>query len=129
MAHRITSLVLDEPVLSYEIIRRWIENGSSFFPRIRRCTVFVHLIGNVLSELIHLAHQSKSTLRRLVIFFDGPAMYHYVVKQIVEHGVSLHTMQLIIVKGNRKSLFLSVDNVFRLFSNHSKSFKHKHSIV
>jgi hypothetical protein len=102
MSHRITSLVLDEPILSREIIRRWIENDSSFFPRIRRCTVFVELIGNhTLSNLIPLIHQSKSTLHRLVIYFDRPAIYEYILKQIISHGVSLHAMELIIVKGNR----------------------------
>lgn len=103
IAHRITSLILDEPIISHEIVERWLQNGSSFFPRIRRCTIFVHLVETtVLFDLIRLIHQGKSTLRCLTLFFDGSDMYKCLLKQILQYRISLHTMQLIIIKGNKK---------------------------
>lgn len=106
IAHRITSLVLDEPIISHEIVERWLQNGSSFFPRIRRCTVFVHLIGTtVFSDLIRLIYQGKSNLRRLILFFDGSDMYKCLLEQILQYRISLHTMQLIIIKGNKNPCF------------------------
>ncbi|CAF1444827.1 unnamed protein product [Adineta ricciae] len=102
MAHRITSLVLDEPILSREIIRRWMENDSSFFPRIRRCTVFVELIGhNMLSNLIRLIHQNKSTLHSLVMYFNRLDDYEYTLREIISHDVSVHTMKLMFVEDGR----------------------------
>ena len=112
IAHRITSLVLNEAILSGQIIERWFENGSSFFPRIRRCTVFVHLIEDVvLSNLLRLIHHGKSTLRRLILFFNQTEMYKCRLRQILEHRISLHTMQLVIIKGNKKKQIFLVSLV------------------
>ncbi|CAF3913366.1 unnamed protein product, partial [Rotaria sp. Silwood1] len=36
IAHRITSLLLNESIISNEIIGRWLENEKSFLPRIRK---------------------------------------------------------------------------------------------
>lgn len=44
IAYRITSLLLNESAASSEIISRWLENGTSFLPCIRQCTVYMDVI-------------------------------------------------------------------------------------
>ncbi len=115
IAHRITSIVFDEAVMSSEITRRWLDNGS-FLPRIRRCMIFVDFVGkHVLSNLIQLIHQNMSILRHLVIFFDRAGLYERILEQLIKRCISLHTMELIIVNGNMKDQS-STNTVFLLTS-------------
>ena len=101
IAHRITLLVLDEPILSCEIVERWLEKGSSFFPRLRRCVIYDHLVkGVAISNLIRLIEREPSTLQHLIIFFRGADNYRFVLKQILDHRISPVSMELIIAKGN-----------------------------
>jgi hypothetical protein len=70
IAYRITSLVFNESVLSNEIVNRWLKNGASYFPRIRHCTVYFHLVSQyVRCNIIRLIHQNAPTLRRVVLYF------------------------------------------------------------
>jgi hypothetical protein len=105
-ADRITSLVFNEPILSNEIVSRWLQNGASFFPRIRHCTVYFHLVSKyVRYKIIRLIHQNASTLRRIIFYFDKLSEYEQILKQIIKWRISLHTMQLILIKGSIKTSF------------------------
>jgi hypothetical protein len=109
MAYRITSLLLNDSLLSNEIVSRWVENGSSYFPRIRHCTIYFYLVsGYVRSNIIRLIHQNASTLRRIVFYFKKFDDYARILKRIIEQRISLHTIQLIIVEGNTKDSFLEI---------------------
>jgi hypothetical protein len=118
IAYRITSLVFNESVLSNEIVSRWLKNGASYFPRIRHCTVYFHLVSQyVRRNIIRLIHQNASTVRRVVLYFDEIAEYEQILKKIIKRRISLHTMQLIFVKGNTKDSFFSeiLEHLFKNF--------------
>ena len=118
IAYRITSLLFNEPVLSNEIVKRWLEIGSSFLPNIRHCTIYFYLVSGyaqsriVQSRIVQLIHQHASTLRRIVLYFDHYEVYEQTLKQIIKEGISLHTMELIIVEGNLKKCSFRNTHVF-----------------
>jgi hypothetical protein len=102
IANHITSLVFNESVLSSEIVRRWLQNGAAFFPRLRYCTIYVYLIGKyVRSNIVRAINGNASTLRRFVFYFNESRQYEWILKNIIQQRISLHTMQLIFVKGMR----------------------------
>lgn len=108
MASRITSLLLNESVLSSEIVNHWLENGACFLPRIRQCTVYMDLINrSVRRNILLLIGRHASMLRRIVFYFDRVDRYYSIMEMFIEQGISLHTMQFIITKGKRKK-YLSV---------------------
>jgi hypothetical protein len=107
MSYRIISLLFNESVLSNEIVRHWLENGPSFFPRIHTCTIYFYLVNKyVRLNIVRLLQQNASTLRRVVFYFKTFEEYEVVLKRIINRRISLHTMELIIIKGNRKGSFL-----------------------
>jgi hypothetical protein len=110
IAHRITSLLLNESIVSNEIISRWLENDNSFFPRIRQCTVYMDLVNRyVRTNIILLIRQHASILFRIVFYFNRLDRYNVILKWFIEQHISLHTMQLIVIKGNQKCfLFLGI---------------------
>jgi hypothetical protein len=118
ITYRITSLVLNESVLSNEIVSQWLKNGASYFPRIRHCTVYFHLVSKyVRCYIIRLIHQNASTLRRVVLYFDTIEVYEQILNKIIKRQISLHTMQLIFVRGNVNNSFFSeiLEHLFKIF--------------
>ncbi|CAF4307506.1 unnamed protein product [Rotaria sp. Silwood2] len=98
IAYRITSLLLNESAVSNEIINRWLENDTSFLPRIRQCTVYIDLVSrSVRANVILLIRRHASILRRIVFYFERVDRYYSILKMIIEQGISLHTMQFIII--------------------------------
>ncbi|CAF3874840.1 unnamed protein product [Rotaria sp. Silwood1] len=72
IAYRITSLLLNESAVSNEIINRWLENDTSFLPRIRQCTVYIDLVNrSARTNVILLIRQHAPILRRIVFYFDN----------------------------------------------------------
>jgi hypothetical protein len=118
ISYRITSLVLNESVLSNEIVKQWLKNGASFFPRIRHCTVYFHLVSEYVRRyIIRLIHQNASTLRRVVLYFDMIEDYEQILNNIIKRQISLHTMQLIFFRGNVNNSFFSeiLEHLFKIF--------------
>jgi len=82
IAYRITSLLLNESAVSNEIISRWLENGTSFLPRIRQCTVYMDLMNRyVRTNVILLNRRHASILRRIVFYFDRVDRYYLILKK------------------------------------------------
>ena len=106
IAYRITSLLLNESAMSDEILDRWLENGTSFLPRIRRCTVYIDLINrSARRNVILLIRQHASILRRIVFYFNGVDRYYVIMKKFIEERISLHTMQFIIIRGKQTCFY------------------------
>ena len=100
IADRITSLLLNESAVSSEIINRWLENGTSFLPRIRQCTVYMDLINrSVRRDVILLIGRHASILRHTVFYFNNVDRYYSIMKMFIEERISLHTMQFIMIRG------------------------------
>ncbi|CAF4015712.1 unnamed protein product [Rotaria sp. Silwood1] len=116
IAHRITSLLLNESIISNEIISRWLENEKSFLPRIRKCTVYVDLINRYTRiNIILLICRHALTLRHIVFYFSEIDRYYVIMKKVIEERISLHTMQFIMIKG-KEMFFVEVadDRIFRV---------------
>ena len=100
IAHRITSLLLNESIVSNEIISRWLENETSFLPRIRKCTVYIDLIDrSARMNIILLIGRHASTLRHIVFYFNRTDRYCVIMKKVIEEHICLHTMQFIVIEG------------------------------
>ncbi len=111
IAHRITSLLLNESVVSNEIISRWLENDNSFLPCIRQCTIYIDLVNRfVQSNIILLIRRHASIIRRIVFYFNRLDICNIILKRFIEQHISLHTMQFIVIKGNQKC-FLFLRNI------------------
>ena len=108
IADRITSLLLNESFVSSEIISHWLENGVCYFPRLRQCIVYMHLINRCARrDIILLIRQHASILRRIVFYFNQLDRYYSIMRMFIKQGISLHTMEFIIIKG--KQIFLLVN--------------------
>jgi len=104
IAHRITSLLLNESIVSNEIISRWLENEKSFLPRIRKCTVYIDRINrSARTKIILLICRHALTLRHIVFYFNEVDRYYVIMKMIIEERISLHTMQFIMIEGKHES--------------------------
>ncbi|UJR29379.1 hypothetical protein I4U23_010591 [Adineta vaga] len=102
VAHHITSLLLNEPIVSNEIIDRWLENEKSFLPCIRKCIVYIDLIDKpALRNIILLIRRHALTLRHVVFYFSGINRYYMIMRKIIEERISLHTMKFIITTDSR----------------------------
>ena len=102
LAHRITSLLLNESMVSNEILSRWIENEKSFLPRIRKCTIYI--------DLILLISRHALTLRHIVFYLNAIDRYYIIMKKVIEERISLHTMQFIMIEGKQMFFFVKVDD-------------------
>ena len=133
IAYRVTSLLLNESVLSSEIVSRWLKNGALYFPRLCHCTIYFYLVSrHVQRNIIRLIHQNASTLRRVVLYFDLIEEYEQILNKIIKRRISPHTMQLIFDRGNRNDSFFSeileyLFGNFWLSSNKSTSLEYFHS--
>jgi hypothetical protein len=108
LAHRITSLLLNESLVSNEIINRWNKNEISFLPRIRKCIVYIDLINRyVRTNIIYLIRRHASTLRHIIFYFEKIDRYFAVMKKFIEEQISLHTMQFIMIEGKHESFLLN----------------------
>ena len=106
IAHRITSLLLNESIISNEILNRWIENEKYFLPRIRKCVVYIDLINTFTrTNLIRLISRHGFPLHHLVFYSNKIDKYYIIIKQIIEQRISLHTMQFIIMEGKQCIFF------------------------
>lgn len=100
LADRITSLLLNEYIVSNEILSRWLEDERSFLPRLRKCLVYIDLIsGPARSNLLLLICRHALTLRQIVFYFHGINRYHVTMQRVIERGISLPAMQFILIKG------------------------------
>ena len=108
IAHRITSLLLNESSVSSEIISRWVENGVCFFPRLRQCMVYMDLINRCARrDVILLISRHASILRRIVFYFNGLDIYYSIMRMFIKQRISLHTMEFIIIKGKQMFLLMN----------------------
>ncbi|CAF3022008.1 unnamed protein product [Rotaria sp. Silwood2] len=98
-ACRITSLLLNESIVSNEIINRWLENEKSFLPRIRKCTIYIDRINRyVRTNIILLIRRHTLTIRHIVFYFNGLSRYSVILKYFIEQCISVHTMEFIVIK-------------------------------
>jgi hypothetical protein len=103
MGPRITSLVLDDPILASEVVSRWLHHGLCFLPRLRRCTIHFELVGrDVRWNLMHAIRQYAPALRHLVFRVKKFEWHNHVWKWLITQRISLHTMQLIVSEGKRR---------------------------
>ena len=106
IAHRITSLVLNESIISNEIINRWLENEKSFLPRIRKCIVYIDLINrSARLNIILLISRHALTLHHIVFYFNGIDKYYVIMQRVIKERISLHTMEFIMIEGNEEWYF------------------------
>jgi hypothetical protein len=100
MAPRITSLVLNDSILASEIVIRWLHQGPSFFPRLRRCTIHYDLVGRyVRASIVRVMQQCASTLRHLVFYFKTFETHDWLWRRLIRQSISVQTMQLIVIEG------------------------------
>ena len=108
MADRIASLVLNDSILASEIVTRWLDQGPSFFPRLRRCTIHFHLVGRyVRASIVRVIQQCTPTLRHLLFYFKTFEMHDRLWRRLITQGISVHTMQLIVIEGEQSALAFS----------------------
>jgi hypothetical protein len=104
IAHRITSLLLNESIVSNEIISRWLENEKPFLPRIQKCIIYIDLINrSARTNIILLIRRHALTLRHIVFYFSNIDRYYVIMKKVIEERISLRTMEFIMTEG--KSMF------------------------
>ena len=100
IAHRITSLLLNESIISNEIISRWLENEKSFLPRIRKCTVYIDLINSSARiNIIVLSSRHALSVRHIVFYFNEIDIYYVIMQKVIKERISLHTMEFIMIEG------------------------------
>jgi hypothetical protein len=100
MAPRIASLVLNDSILGSEILTRWVHQGPSFFPRLRRCTIHYDLVGRyVRANIVRVIDQCAPTLRHLVFYFKSFETHNRLWSRLIRQHISLRTMELIVIKG------------------------------
>jgi hypothetical protein len=93
MAPRITSLVLNDSILGSEIVTRWLHQGPSFFPRLRRCTIHYDLVGRyVRASIVRVIQQCASTLRHLVFYFKTLEMHDRLWRRLIRQSIAVPTM-------------------------------------